>query len=238
LKTKEFLSQRGIDFIPVDVLNDVGGHEQLLKLGVRTVPVLARGEQYVFCQDINDVAEFVGLQGSGHTPLPPAVLLSKWENVLRAAQRYIRQIPDARLSERVIDNRDRSIRLLGHHIFRIGEAFLDTVLEDVEYKVSNANVPPAEGSCASGAQIAEYGDAILERLSNWWTQLEDKSCSQRIKTFYGTPPAHQLLERSTWHSAQHTRQLIAVLERFVIEPDRRLTTEDLAGLPLPEGLWE
>jgi hypothetical protein len=49
---------------------------------------------------------------------------------------------------------------------------------------------------------------------------------------------HQLFERSTWHSAQHTRQLIAVLERFGIEPDFRLTSDDLAGLPLPEGLWE
>jgi hypothetical protein len=49
---------------------------------------------------------------------------------------------------------------------------------------------------------------------------------------------HMLLERSTWHSAQHSRQLIAVLERFGIEPDGRLTPQDLAGLPLPERLWE
>jgi hypothetical protein len=51
-------------------------------------------------------------------------------------------------------------------------------------------------------------------------------------------PIHVLLERSTWHSAQHARQLAAVLERFGIEPDGRLTAEDLDGLPLPKGLWE
>jgi hypothetical protein len=49
---------------------------------------------------------------------------------------------------------------------------------------------------------------------------------------------HQLLERSTWHSAQHVRQLIAVLERFGIEPAGRLIAADFAGLPLPEGLWD
>ena len=49
---------------------------------------------------------------------------------------------------------------------------------------------------------------------------------------------HQLFERSTWHSAQHARQLIAVLERFGIEPDDPLTADDLAGLPLPERIWE
>jgi hypothetical protein len=219
-------------------LNDQTGREQLLRLGVQTVPVLARGEQYIFCQNLEDVAEFVGLQGTGHTPLPPTVLVKKWLTVLRAAQRYIRQIPTQRLSERAIDNRDRSIRLLSHHIFRIGEAFLETAIDDVEYWANNANVPPKEESCTTGAEITAYGDSIIERIENWWTQLEDKSCQQKVKTFYGTPPMHQLFERSTWHSAQHVRQLIAVLERFGIEPNGRLTADDLAGLPLPERVWD
>jgi len=219
-------------------VNDPAGREQLLKLGVSTVPVLARAGEYIFCQNLEDVAEFVGVQGTGHSPLAPPVLLAKWIKVWRAAQRYIWQIPDARLNERVIDNRDRSIRLMGHHIFRIGEAFLETAIDDVEYRVNNANVPPADGTCTTGAEIILYGDSIIGRIDKWWEQLEDKSCRQKIKTFYGTPPMHQLFERSTWHSAQHTRQLIAVLERFGIEPDGRLSSEDLAGLPLPEGLWE
>ena len=209
-----------------------------MKFGITTVPVLARAGQYIFCQNLEDVAEFVGVQGTGYTPLPPAVLLAKWINVVRAAQRYIRQIPDWRLVERVIDNRDRSIRLMSHHIFRIGEAFLETAIDDVEYRVNNANVPPADGTCTTGAEIVQYGDSIISRIQTWWEQLEDKSCRQKIRTFYGTPPLHQLFERSTWHSAQHTRQLIAVLERFGIPPDERLSSEDLAGLPLPEGLWE
>ena len=220
------------------MVNDPTGREQLLQLGVRTVPVLARSGQYIFCQNLEDVAEFVGLQGTGHTPLPPEALLRKWTLVLRAAQRYIRQIPNQRLNERAIDNRDRSIRLLSHHIFRIGEAFLEVAIDGVEYWVQLANVPPKEGTYTSGAEIASYGSSIIERIENWWTQLEDKSCQQKVKTFYGTPPMHQLFERSTWHSAQHTRQMIAVLERFGIEPDGRLTVEDLAGLPLPEGIWE
>jgi hypothetical protein len=220
------------------VVNDPTGKEQLLKLGVRTVPVLARSGQYIFCQNLEDVAEFVGLQGTGLTPLPPGVLFTKWTIVLRAAQRYIRQIPNARLNDRAIDNRDRSIRLLSHHIFRIGEAFLETAIDGVEYWVQLANVPPQDGTYITGDEIASYGDSVIERIENWWTRLDDKTCQQKVKTFYGTPPMHQLFERSTWHSAQHTRQMIAVLERFGIEPDARLTAEDLAGLPLPEGIWE
>ena len=205
---------------------------------MQTVPVLAKGGQYIFCQNLEDVTEFVGVQGTGHTPLPPAMLVEKWITVLRAAQRYIRQIPNQRLSERAIDNRDRSIRLLSHHIFRIGEAFLETAIDDVEYWANNANVAPEDGSCTTGEQIAGYGDSIIERIENWWNRLDDKSCQQKVKTFYGTPAMHQLFERSTWHSAQHTRQMIAVLERFGIDPDRRLSADDLAGLPLPERIWD
>jgi hypothetical protein len=222
----------------LDVLNDQAGREQLLRLGAQTVPVLARGDQYIFCQTLEDVAEFVGLQGTGHTPLPPAVLVTKWITALRAAQRYIGQIPDHRLSERAIDNRDRSIRLLAHHIFRIGEAFLETAIDDVEYRANNANVPPEDGSCTTGVEIAAYGENIIGRIENWWCELENKSCRQQVKTFYGTPPMHQLLERSTWHSAQHVRQLIAVLERFRIQPNKTLTEGDLAGLPLPYRIWD
>lgn len=219
-------------------MNDPAGRERLLSLGVQTVPVLAKGGQYIFCQNMEDVAEFVGLQGTGHTPLPPEALIGKWITVLRAAQRYIRQIPNQRLSERAIENRDRSIRLLSHHIFRIGEAFLETAIDDVEYWTNNANVPPKDGSCTTGEEIVAYGDAIIKRIENWWDTLDDKSCQQKIKTFYGTPPMHQLFERSTWHSAQHTRQMIAVLERLGIEPNGRLVTDDLAGLPLPERIWD
>ena len=219
-------------------MNDPTGRERLLRLGAQTVPVLAKGEQYIFCQNMEDVAEFVGLQGSGHTPLPPAVLLRKWLTVLRAAQRYILQFPNHRLGERAIDNRDRSIRLLSHHVFRIGEAFLETAIDGVEYRTNNANVPPEDGTCTTGVEIVAYGESIIVRIENWWSELEDKSCRQKVRTFYGTPPMHQLFERSTWHSAQHVRQLIAVLERFGITPNGALTADDLAGLPLPEGIWE
>ncbi|MGZ8156261.1 MAG: glutaredoxin domain-containing protein [Burkholderiales bacterium] len=238
MRAKEFLSRKGIDFEAVDVLNDQGGRERLLKLGVRNVPVVAKGDQFVFGQNLEDVAEFVGLQGTGHKPLPPDELVRKWANVLRAAQRYLRQMPNDKLGERVIPNRDRPIRLLAHHVFRIGEAFLESAEDGVEYAVQQANVPPKEGTCTSGREIADYGEKVIARLEAWWTGLADKTCTSKMGTFYGPQPLHQLLERSAWHSAQHVRQLVALLERYGIEPDRRLTPDELAGLPLPERLWE
>jgi hypothetical protein len=220
------------------VANDPGGREKLLALGLRNVPVISKGQSYVFGQNLEDVAEFVGLQGTGHKPLPPTELVKKWEIALRAAQRYVRQMPTDRLEELVIPNRPRSIRLMSHHIFRIGEAFLESATQNKEYAIAHANKAPADGTFTTGDEIAGYGEEIIGRLRKWWDGVPDKTLKNEMKTYYGMQPMHMVFERSTWHSAQHARQLIHVLERFGIEPNVRLTPEDLAGLPLPERLFE
>ena len=86
--------------------------------------------------------------------------------------------------------------------------------------------------------IARYADDVIGRIDAWWRSLEDQSGRQPVKTYMGEQPMHQLFERSAWHSAQHARQLVALLDRYGIEADGSLTAEDLAGLPLPERLWE
>jgi hypothetical protein len=224
--------------VALDVANDAGAMEKLLALGVRSVPVIARGEKFIFAQNFEDVAEFVGLQGSGHSALPPEQLIEKWLLVCRATQRYVAQFPDARLLDRAIENRDRTIRFVAHHTFRIGEAFLETVVDGVEYTALFANVPPPDGEFMTGREIAAYGQEVTTRLSAWWEHLDDRNCTAKVQTYFGEQSVHLLLERSTWHAAQHARQLAAILQRFGIEADGPLTAEDLAGLPLPERLWE
>ena len=202
------------------------------------MPVVSKGKNYVFGQKLEDVAEFVGLEGTGHTPLPPDQLVKKWIIALRAAQRYVRQLPDDKLLQDVIPNRPRQIRIMSHHIFRICEAFLDSVINGTDYAVGHANVVPADGTCMTGNDIAQYGEGVIQRLEQWWAGVQDKTLNSEIKTYYGMQPLHVVFERSTWHSAQHARQLIHVLERNGIEPNQRLTADDLAGLPLPERLFE
>ena len=219
-------------------MNDTAGLERLLALGTRKVPLLARGERYVFAENLENVAQFVGLGSTGHEPLPPPELHRKWMHVLRAAQRYVRQMPDERLRERAIPNRDRAIRLVCHHVFRIGEAFVETMTQGTEYWEWHAQQEPAEGTMLTTDEIARYADDVIGRIEAWWTTLDDKSGRQPVKTYMGEQPMHALFERSAWHSAQHARQLMALLERYGIAPDRPLTAGDLAGLPLPERLWE
>lgn len=223
--------------VVVDVLNDPGGRELLLnKYGLRKVPVLAKGDKYAFGQMLDPFAKFVGLPMPGADGLPPEQLYHKYEMVFAAGQRYARQFPAERLRDRVIPHRERTIRTLCFHVFRIGEAFLET-WNGAEYSVKIADNEPPE-SMQTGEDIARYGASVWKRYEAWWSGLEDRTLSRMLKTYYGDTIAHKVFERVTWHSAQHCRQLIAVLDRIGIQPNAPLTSADLAGLPLPERLWE
>jgi glutaredoxin/uncharacterized damage-inducible protein DinB len=236
VKVKEFLTQQGVPFESIDVAARPEAMQDLLAFGVKTVPVVARGSEFVFAQALEDVSRFIGKKFSAER-LAPEVLMEKWLMVLRAAQRHARQIPADRLHERAVQSRDRSIRDLAYHVYQIPDAFLQALQNGVEDLTGVYNAPPPP-DVKRVEDIAAYGARIEKKLEAWWRSLDDKSCRQTVKTYYGVRPLHELLERCTWHSAQHARQIIAVLERFGIEPQGRLTSADYAGLPMPQGLWE
>jgi len=236
VKVKEYLKQQGVAFESIDVSARPEAMQDLLAFGVKTVPVVARGGEFVFAQALEDVSRFVGAKFDSQR-LPPQQLMDKWLAVLRAAQRHALQIPPARMGERAVESRDRSIRDLAYHVYQIPDAFLRAVEDGLEDLTTTYNAPPP-ANVVSAQDIQQYGEGVTARLERWWSRLPDKSCRQTVKTYYGERPLHELLERCTWHSAQHARQMIAVLERVGVEPRGRLSAADYAGLPMPQGLWE
>ena len=235
VKVKEFLTGLGVDFESIDVGARPGAMQELAELGVRTVPVVARGREYVFAQALEDVSKFIG-HDFRVTRLPPEALVQRWLKVLSAAQRHALQLPRERLGERATPGRDRSIKDLACHVYQVPESFLECLEHGVEDLTSVYNAPPP-ASVRTPEQIAAFGGEIAGRLARWWDRLPDKSCRQRVKTYYGDRPLHELLERCTWHSAQHVRQIVSVLEGFGIRAEPPLTADDYAGLPMPQGLW-
>jgi glutaredoxin/uncharacterized damage-inducible protein DinB len=236
VKVKEYLKQQGVPFESIDVAARPEAMEELLALGVKTVPVVSRGGEFVFAQALEDVSKFIGREFSARR-LEPEVLVSRWLHVLRAAQRHALQTPPAKMQERAVQSRDRSIRDLACHVYQVPDAFLQAVEDGVENLTAVYNAPPP-AHVTTPQQIADYGRTIETRIERWWKNLPDKSCSRTVKTYYGVRPLHELLERCTWHSAQHARQMISVLERLGVKPDQPLTQADYAGLPMPKGMWE
>src|SRR5688572_20062819 len=99
---------------------------ELRRLGARSVPVVARGDRFVFAQLIGDVVEFLGLDVDTRPQLSPAELVQRLDRVLAAAQRFARQMPQEAM-ERQLPNRPRSYRVLLHHVPQIAAAFVDAM---------------------------------------------------------------------------------------------------------------
>src|SRR5438094_10599848 len=99
VKVKEFLTNLGVEYESINVSARPEAMDELRSLGVRTVPVVARGKDYVFAQELADVSELVGRKVDFHR-LPPEALYRKWQTVLAAAQRPRLQMPAERLKER------------------------------------------------------------------------------------------------------------------------------------------
>ncbi|OLL29266.1 NrdH-redoxin [Burkholderia sp. SRS-W-2-2016] len=234
LRTKEFLTKQGIAFESIDVHNDPAGRDALFELGVRSVPVVAIGMRYTFCQSINDVIRFLDLKTDPNPPLPPAELVEKLAHVLAANVRYTRQFGDAYFRE-PFRNRNRTPAGLTFHVFRVAEMGIEAARQiDLRFE-SFDDQPPADWS---QQDIARRGESVRQRLLDWWDSEADRSLSYEVPTYYGRRSMHEVLERTAWHAAQHTRQVALMLERENIAADGPLTRDDLAGLPVPDEVWD
>src|SRR5256885_704137 len=225
----------GLDYESINVHGNPAGMEELRKLGARSVPVVARGDKFVFAQALGDVIKFLDLKVQMQERLSPDELVRKLELVLPAACRYVRQIP-AEWLDKPLSHRNRPIRVLCHHVFRIVEGFLESMHDGRE--LTYERIMQWAPALRTGEDIARFGESVLARLQAWWQTYPDRSCSRMMDTYFGMHPLHVVLERTAWHPAQHTRQLMLILETLNIKPDRALTAADFAGLPLPDKAWD
>ena len=200
------------------------------------MPVVSRGKDWVFAQMLKDLAQFLDVPFDTKPRLSPQELIDKLDMIMDAAQRFIAQIPEERLDENM-RNRDRPIRNLCYHIFRLEEAFIEVVEDDVYLTRDLLNRPPPS-DIRTTADLVAYGKRVQERLHAWWDGFDDKDCAGEVDSYYGRQPLHNVLERHTWHPGQHVRQLMLLLEDNGIEPDRPLKDEDFAGLPMPQKAWD
>ena len=209
------------------------GMEELRAIGARTVPIVSRGGDFVFAQAISDVAAFLGLDEDVGPALSMPELAAMLDRVLAAAVRYVAQVPDRHLGDK-LPGRDRAYRVLFHHVFNIADATVGAISRGEEVTYDGLVRPPPDGMTTS-ARIAAYGEEVRARVADWWANGPKPD---EVDTYYGRHSLHEVFERTTWHPAQHVRQLMLIHEILGIETDGPLTMADFEGLPLPERVWD
>ncbi|MDX1513411.1 MAG: glutaredoxin domain-containing protein [Gammaproteobacteria bacterium] len=237
LKTKEFLIANGMEFESINVLEDEKGFEELAALGLKLVPIVARGADWANGAVFRDVARVAGFEWSGHKMLAPEEMVARINGILSAAQRFLRQIPEDRLDD-MLPGRPRSYRQLAYHVFQIPDVFLNRVEHDAPYTYE-ALISKLPDDIRTKSDLLDYGASVQERLNRWWKSAgRTTDFTQPGNVYYGDVTLHEVLERTGWHSGQHARQLMLTLEKLGVEPDGPLTDNDFDGLPMPQNVWD
>jgi hypothetical protein len=164
------------------------------------------------------------------------VLVERVNIVVPAAMRYVRQMSDAEL-DGPFRNSWAPPRGLAHHVFRIVEAFLDAV-EKPEELTYESTMRGTHEVRRARTWSDLWRSRSVHASTPGGTARQDPGASSRMATYWGEQSMQEVLERTTWHSAQHTRQLIVVLDSLGRSVDGRLGAADLQGLPLPEKAWD
>ncbi len=237
LKTKEFLLANGVEFESINVLEDERGFQELEALGVRLVPVVVRGKDWANGAVFRDVAKVAGFEWGGHEMLAPEDMLARLNGILGAAHRFTGQIAEDEL-DTMLPGRPRSYRQLAYHIFQIPEVFLNHVEHGAPYTYE-ALISNLPADLKTKDDLLNYGAGVQSRLNSWWeTAGRETDFSQPGKVYYGDVTLLEVLERTGWHSGQHTRQLMLALEKLGIAPAQPLTDKDFTGLPMPKNVWD
>ena len=215
---------------------DSDGLAELQRLGARSVPVVSRGDKFIFAQVIKDVVDFLGLKDDTAPELSPDELKRRYDGILETAIGLVRAMPDDKL-ENQLPNRPRSWRVLMHHEFQIPVAFLD--MEDTgETMIYEKLVAPPPDDMETSAAVAEFGDTVRKRFKEWADRTSGEDFSVRVQTYFGGTTRHEMLERTVWHSAQHVRQVGSLLEQADVTPVKLITAADIRGLPLTDKIWD
>ena len=217
----------------MNVLEDPSGLAELQKLGLRTVPVLSRGDKYTLGQSTKQIVEFLGLTEKSTPELSPGELQARLDKFMTAALELLPLMPRDRLDAHV-PGRPRSYRSLGFHLFRVVDAFLDAN-QGITLVQSMFREEPAAD--ADTATLVAYGTKVRQRFRDWWASGETAG-TRTLDTYYGPQTLHELLERTTWHSGQHVRQYMMLLEREGQSHNRPLVPADFARLPMPQNVWD
>lgn len=208
---------------------------ELRHLGARSVPVLSRGDAWVFAQNIGHVVNFLGLNEATGPVLSPAELKQRLDLFVRTAIQIVPQMPD-RLLATEVPNRPRSYLALGHHLFRIPEGMIEVAQGATLDNAMLTGGPPPE--MKTTAALSAYGQQVLASLDTWWDAKADQIGRQTVQTYYGPQTLHEVMERTTWHCGQHVRQWFMLLRMAQLPPTVALDNTAFADLPMPTSVWD
>lgn len=236
----------------------------MIQHGIRSVPVVARGNRYVPAGELEQIDALFGWAPETTTLLPIEGLVERAAGTLEAAIRFARQLPTDHYDE-VIPGQEgfagpwvlpdgSTLRrvdgttFIPHHTYRglvehlVGHGVKFAYLvrhPDTDLFAELATLVPLGEPSADATMSSTLAQlrASIDDIRAWWRGTSGGDLTRIVKTHRGPQTLHRLLHAQTYSCVQHTRQLQDVLGILSIDPDRPLTDAHNAGLAMPERIW-
>lgn len=194
------------------------------------MPVVALGGQGVQAVDLRSVAQLLNFPYDDEPQLSPSALKHRLVALLKWLDDFSQSCP-MDLHNLKIEGRERSLWDIVEHIVEISRI----------YKAVAANQRQFDASAADANSTTHYTVlSVLGEINRLIDQIEQEKCNydKELDTYFGHATLHWVLERTTWHTAQHLRQLEDMVLRSGMDTIPSLDKSLLTELPLPTSVWD
>ncbi len=172
----------------------------------------------------------IGVDYDSKPQLSPAVLRTRQITFLQLLDEVLDRVPDS-LHEEKIPGRDRTVWNLIEHMCEIARVYQSVAEGSLVFDATAADAEVTGNS--TRVQLHSTISDLTRALSS-----ENHDYDREIETYFGFASLHYVLERCTWHIAQHLRQLASLIrsmdETIMTEINPRL----LDRLPIPIEVWD
>jgi hypothetical protein len=226
--------------------------------------VVARGQAFAPARDLRDIDALFGWTAAARELLPVAELVDRMITLLRASIRYARQIPPGHYGDVVpgqegVDGPivfpDGSVLHLSdgspyipHHTYIglvghiVGHAvkFMYLVRQPDSDLFRDLRTFAPLGEPLDDTPMTELTaklDAEIVAIHNWFAASQGSGIDQVVETDQGPRTLQQMLDLMIYSTAQHTRQMLSILEILGIAPDVPMRDSDFSALAVPTRVW-
>ena len=240
--TKEFLSERGVEFETRDTLVDptakaelqelIGAstNEELLKLGYIT-PITLIDDKMIVGYKIPELAEALGLPGPERMSFEPQWMLGKVDVLLPALIKGARQIPDDQLDWVAPYDKTTIRKLMSHMLVRL--MMCPDAEETGQQSAAGSSAPPSDVSFQTSEDMAIYAEKVLEKM-RWWLGEGNSHLDMEIDTFKdGRTTSGHMLGLVMGHLVHHVRQLYLYMDMMGIPPEDPVGEAEFDGILYP-----
>lgn len=236
VKAKEHLKKLNVPFEPVNVVANPEAMDDLKKLGIRGIPCVTRGTEWVYAQSLEDVTAFLGKVYAPPKVQTPEYIFEKWLFLLDTTISYLKATPPDVLKVEPVKNRVRPVGQLAFHVFQIAEAFVHCMRTRQSAWIERSSGAVDMSIALDKPRLLDYAAPIVAELRKYRDNGEFQSVPMDFE--WGLKTTYEFLDRSSWHSAQHMRQVASTLAREGVTLVPQWKDEYFQGLNVPVQLWE